>query len=185
MSDNHDLDVRICADGAEWVLSYVPDPSLDDQDLAQAIDAAVRSLKLPDTIWRAYVDACGRGAAPLAPISVDGRARVKLREITEQGQYAQALAEAERAAESKAKHEAKAERERTLRARHACQHRPTTSTTRGYMGSSPGTEGDRRAAGGVTIEDTCRCGAVRYTDRNGGHSDVGRWLIAHECQRGE
>jgi len=76
----------------------------------------------------------------------------------------------------RAKSEAQAERVRTLRARRECAHRPEVSETHGYFGSSPGTSGDGRAAGGVTHIETCRCGARRYTDANGGHVDVGYWL---------
>ena len=64
-------------------------------------------------------------------------------------------------------------RERQLK----CDHAPQTSRTVGYTGGSPGCDDDRRAAGGVTHIDTCRCGAERYTDSNGCHSDVGRWLL--------
>ena len=58
-----------------------------------------------------------------------------------------------------------------------CKHTTHTTTTRAYTGTSPGTDDDRRAHGGVTHIDRCvRCNAVRYTDSNGGYSDVGRWL---------
>ena len=72
---------------------------------------------------------------------------------------------------------AEAERERTRRQQRQCAHRAQTSRTVGYTGSSPGTHGDREAAGGVTYIDVCRCGAERYTDANGAHADVGHWLI--------
>lgn len=88
------------------------------------------------------------------------------------------MAAAARAREAEAV--AVAERERTMRARRACSHSAQDSRTVGYTGGSPGTDGDRRAAGGVTHVDTCRCGAVRYTDANGRHSDVGRWLVDAE-----
>lgn len=63
-----------------------------------------------------------------------------------------------------------------------CNHANHTTSTRCYTGTSPGTDDDRRAHGGVTHVDSCvRCGAVRYTDSNGRHSDVGRWIREEEA----
>lgn len=35
-----------------------------------------------------------------------------------------------------------------------------------------------KAHGGVTIEATCRCGAVRLTNANQGYVERGAWIVA-------
>ena len=58
------------------------------------------------------------------------------------------------------------------------RHRPRHTDERVYMGESVDAPYAKvqAAQGGVTIRDTCNCGATRLSIRNGSHVARGRWI---------
>lgn len=68
----------------------------------------------------------------------------------------------------------------TKRATRGHVHRPKTSDERAYMGEIVTGPCVEAARGDRVIRDTCRCGAVRLTLRNGRHVARGTWTVRQD-----
>ena len=61
------------------------------------------------------------------------------------------------------------------------RHTPATERMRCWDGCvAPRPGHDERAHGWATYVATCRCGATRQTEANGGEARSGRWLAADD-----
>lgn len=68
------------------------------------------------------------------------------------------------------------ERERTARIRaHRGSHKAISEVTRGFTGCVAAADCDPRAHGGVSIHDTCSCGATRVCNVNQTWGEESEW----------
>jgi hypothetical protein len=62
-----------------------------------------------------------------------------------------------------------------------CRHKAATEVTVGYRGPvGPHDRQRPEAHGGVCHVETCRCGAKRRTNSNGGRTETSGWVVEEE-----